>query len=76
MKATVQWNAKNWILQRVFLASEFLTDNNLVSLPYPSYSPDLATTQFFLFSKMNTQLKGRVFDRNITTFMPESKRDT
>jgi hypothetical protein len=33
----------------------------MLSLPHPPYSPDLAPADFFLFSKMKMQLKGRHF---------------
>jgi hypothetical protein len=33
----------------------------MLSLPHPPYSPDLAPADFFLFSKMKMQLKGRRF---------------
>jgi hypothetical protein len=32
------------------------------TLPRPSYSPDLAPCDFFLFPKMKIKLKGRIFD--------------
>jgi transposase len=59
--------AKNWILHdnalchRALLVREFLTNYNILLLPHPSYSPDLATANFFLFSKVKMQLKGRHF---------------
>jgi hypothetical protein len=31
-------------------------------IPHPLYSPDLATCDFFLFSKIKLRLKGRRFD--------------
>jgi hypothetical protein len=31
-------------------------------IPHPSYSPDLATCDFFLFPKMKLRLKGHHFD--------------
>jgi hypothetical protein len=42
---------------------EFLTNNSIITLPHPPYSPDLAVCNFFLFLKMNLQLKGRCFDK-------------
>jgi hypothetical protein len=62
------WHAKNWILHddnahchRALLVREFLTNHNMLSLPHPLYSPDLAPSDFFLFPKMKMQLKGRRF---------------
>jgi hypothetical protein len=41
-------------------------------IPYPPYSPDLATCYFFLFPKMKLKLKGRRFD-NIEEIQDESQ---
>jgi len=41
---------------------EFLAHNNVIALPQPPYSPDLAPCNFFLFLKMKLHLKGRRFD--------------
>jgi histone-lysine N-methyltransferase SETMAR len=41
---------------------EFLTTNQITVLEHPGYSPDLATSDFFLFRKMKEILKGRHFD--------------
>lgn len=35
----------------------FLTGNNMVSIPHPPYSPDLAVCDFFLFHDMKMNLK-------------------
>jgi len=40
---------------------EFLAQNNITTLPYPPYSPDLASCDFFLFPKLKTHLKGYNF---------------
>jgi histone-lysine N-methyltransferase SETMAR len=62
------WRAKNWILHddnapchRALLFCEFLANHNMLSLPHPPYSLDLALADFFLFPKMKMQLKGRRF---------------
>jgi transposase len=47
--------------QRALLVREFLANHNMLSLPCPPYSPDLAPADFFLFPKMKMQLKGRRF---------------
>jgi histone-lysine N-methyltransferase SETMAR len=64
------WCAKNWILHndnapchRALLVREFLTNHNMLPLPHPPYSPDLAPAYIFLFPKMKMQLKGRRFHR-------------
>jgi histone-lysine N-methyltransferase SETMAR len=58
------WRAKNWILHnnsvtchQALLVREFLASHNMLSLPHPLYSPDLAPADFFLFPKMKMQLK-------------------
>jgi hypothetical protein len=33
-------------------------------IPYPTYSPDLASYDVFLFPKIKLKLKGRRFDTN------------
>jgi len=38
-----------------------LTDNNMTVVPHPPYSPDIAPSDFFLFSKLKMKLKGRRF---------------
>jgi transposase len=40
----------------------FLTKNKTTVVPQPSYSPDLAPADFFLFIKLKSTLKGRRFD--------------
>jgi len=59
----------NWLLHddnasshRALVTREFLAHNNVIALPQPPYSPDLAPCDFFLFPKMKLQLKGRRFD--------------
>jgi len=42
-------------------------------IPHPSYSPDLAPCDFFLFPKMELKLKGRRFD-NTEAIQAESQR--
>jgi transposase len=38
---------------------EFLTKNNVTTVPHPVYSPDLAPCDFYVFPKMKLRLKGR-----------------
>jgi histone-lysine N-methyltransferase SETMAR len=37
---------------------EFLTKNNMTTVPHPAYSPDLAPCDFYVFPKMKLWLKG------------------
>ena len=62
-----QWRNNTWLLHHdnelahaAVLTRRFLTDNMTV-VPHPSYSPDLALCDFFLFPKLKTKLKGRRF---------------
>jgi len=41
---------------------EFLATKQITVLEHPAYSPDLAPSDFFLFSKIKEILKGRHFD--------------
>jgi hypothetical protein len=41
---------------------EILATQQMTVLNYPAYSPDLATSDFFLFPKIKEILKGRHFD--------------
>jgi len=43
------------------LTRRFLTDNNKTVVPHRLYSPDLATSDFFLFPKLKIKLKRRRF---------------
>ena len=43
------------------LTRRFLTDNNMTVVPHPSYSPDHAPSDFFLFSELKMKLKKRRF---------------
>jgi hypothetical protein len=42
--------------------TEFLTNNNIVIVPHPPYSPDLVPCDFALFPKLKMKLKGRRFE--------------
>ena len=59
----------NWILQhdnapahRAVTTNEFLAKHNILALPHPPYSPDLAPCDFFLFPQLKKTMKGRQFD--------------
>jgi len=53
--------ADNAPAHAALLTRRFLTDNNMTVVPHPPYSPDLATSDFFLFPKLKMKLKGRRF---------------
>ena len=44
------------------LTQQFLAENKMSVIPQPPYSHDLATCDFFQFSKIKLKLKGRWFD--------------
>ena len=44
---------------------EFLTIKQITLLEHPAYSPDLASSDFFVFPKIKKILKGRHFDDNV-----------
>ena len=43
------------------LVREFLGKNKSVTMPQLSYSPDLASANFFLFPNLKTSMKGKRF---------------
>lgn len=43
------------------LVQEYLTQENVETLPHPAYSPDLAPCDFFLFPRLKKCLAGRSF---------------
>jgi len=51
----------------VLSTREFLADKQIPIVPRPPYSPDPAPCDFFLFSKIKTDLKGQRFDNHETT---------
>jgi transposase len=63
------WRNNNWILHhdnapthKSLKTTEFETNNNLVIVPHPPYSPDLVPCDFALFPKLKMKLKGRRFE--------------
>lgn len=40
---------------------QFLNDKKFTNVPQPPYSPDLAPSDYYLFSKLKDKLKGRTF---------------
>jgi len=62
------WKNADWLLHHdsapahtSLVVREFLTKNNMTTVPHPAYSPDLAPCNFSVFPKMKLWLKGRHF---------------
>ena len=61
------WTNNTWMLHHdnapahASLIREFLTKRKTTVVPQPSYSPDLAPADFFLFPQLKFSLKGRRF---------------
>jgi histone-lysine N-methyltransferase SETMAR len=62
------WRNHNWLLHydnapahTSLKTTECLTNNNMVIVPHPPYSPDLAPCDFVLFPKLKMKLRGRRF---------------
>ena len=62
------WKNRNWLLHHdnapahtSLVVREFLTKNNVSTVPHPAYSPDMAHCDFYVFPKMKLRLKGRRF---------------
>jgi len=60
--------ANTWVLlhdnapsHASLLVREFLAKQTVATLPQPPYSPDLAPTDFFLFPRLKSSLKGHHF---------------
>ena len=67
-KRPEMWKNGNWLLHHdnvpahtSLVVREFLTKNNVTTVPHPAYSPDLAPCDFYMFPKMKLRLKGRRF---------------
>jgi len=59
----------NWFLlhdnapsHNATIVKQFLAQRKVTVLDHPPYSPDLAPSDYFLFPKMKSHLKGRLFD--------------
>ena len=64
-KQPEMWKNGNWLLHHdnapahtSLVMREFLTKNNVTTVPHPAYSPDLAPCDFYVFPKMKLRLKG------------------
>jgi histone-lysine N-methyltransferase SETMAR len=67
-KWTELWRSGDWLLHHdnvpahtALSVQQFLAKSNMVLLPHPPYSPDLAPCDFFLFPRMKKTLKGKRF---------------
>jgi hypothetical protein len=63
------WCHNNWLLHHdnapaytSLKTTEYVTNNNMVTVPHHLYSPDLAPCDFALFPKLKKKLKGRRFE--------------
>jgi len=59
------WKNGDWLLHRdnapahtSLVVREFLTKNNMTTVPHPAYSPDQAPCDFYVFPKMKLRFKG------------------
>jgi transposase len=52
--------------------TEFVTNNNMVIVPHPLYSPDLAPCDIASFPKLKMKLKGRCF-KTVSDIQRESQ---
>ena len=54
----------DWFLlhDNATIVKQFLAQRKAHVLDHPPYSPDLAPADYFLFPKVNSHLKGRLFD--------------
>jgi transposase len=62
------WRTNSWFLlhnnapaHQSVLVKNFLAKNNVKTLEHPTFSPDLASADFFPFSRLKSALKGRRF---------------
>ena len=62
------WKTRSWLLHHDYALAhnalgiqEFLAKNNIAVLEQPSYFPDLAHSDFFLFPKLQEVIKGTRF---------------
>ena len=62
------WSSGDWFLHHdnapahtALSVQQFLAKNNVTVIPHPPCSPDLPPCDFFLFSRMKGQMKGKRF---------------
>ena len=63
------WSSCDWFLHHdnapghtALNVQQFWAKNNMIVIPHPPHSPDLAPCDFFLFPRMKRQMKGKCFD--------------
>jgi histone-lysine N-methyltransferase SETMAR len=68
-KSLALWRNHNWLLHHdnasvhtSLKTTKFVTNNNMVIVPHPPYSPELALCDFALHPKLKMKLKGRRFE--------------
>jgi len=61
VKKWVDFASEKWSTHNALSVKQFLVSNNTVVLAHPSYLPDLAPCEFFLFPKIKFMLKGAHF---------------
>jgi histone-lysine N-methyltransferase SETMAR len=67
-KSPELWCDRNWLhhnnapAHTSLKTTDFVTNNNMVIVPHPPYSPDLAPYDFALFFKLKMKLKGQRFE--------------
>jgi transposase len=59
---TTGFHHDNAPAQTSLKTTEFVTNNNMVVVPHPPYSTDLASCDFALLPKLKMKLKGRRFE--------------
>jgi hypothetical protein len=66
-----KWRNNSWVLHHdialahaLLVVQQFLVSTNMTVIPHPSYSPELAACDFFLFPKIKLKLKVQRFDSN------------
>ena len=67
-KRPEKWGTNSWFLlhnnapaHRSVLVKDFLAKNSVITLEHPPYSPELAPTDFYLFPRLKSALKGYCF---------------
>jgi transposase len=67
-KCLEKWRTSSWFLlhdnaaaHMSVLIKDFLAKNKVTTLEHPSYSLDLTATDFYLFARLKSALKGRRF---------------
>ena len=67
-KRPEMWSSSDWFLHHdnapvhtSLSVQQFLAKNNMMVIPHPPYSPNLAPCDFFLLPRMKGQMKGERF---------------